>query len=97
MRTWSVIAALLIATSAVKVETSTHAEATSRVYEKAYRESGRELLQLFAQVNGPEAINQKPLLEDIMAMIDIDGNGHVTFDEMNNTLAAIAKLFGYTI
>ena len=32
-----------------------------------------------------------------MEMADVDGDGKVTFEEMENTLLAIAKLFNYKI
>ena len=38
-----------------------------------------------------------PELDDIMDMVDIDGDGHITFEELNNTIVAISKLFGYKI
>ena len=63
-------------------------------------EAGRELLELYQKVNiGNEDKTSSwgPELDDIMDMVDIDGDGHITFEELNNTIAAIAKLFGYKI
>ena len=63
-------------------------------------EAGRELLELYQKVNqGGDEKNSSwaPELDDIMDMVDIDGDGHITFEELNNTILAIAKLFGYTI
>ena len=41
--------------------------------DKAHIEAGRELLELYSDVNDNDASN--PELDDIMDMIDIDGNG----------------------
>ena len=36
-------------------------------------------------------------LDDIMDMVDIDGSGDVTFEELKCTIEAIAELFDYEI
>jgi len=39
----------------------------------------------------------EPEFDAIMEMADVDGDGHVTFEEMEGTLESIAKLFGYKV
>ena len=63
--------------------------------DKAHLESGRELLELYDDVNTNDAPN--PALDDIIDMVDIDGSGAISWDELKTTLEAIAKLFDYTI
>ena len=63
--------------------------------DKAHLESGRELLELYDDVNTNDAPN--PALDDIIDMVDIDGSGAISWDELKTTLEANAKLFDYTI
>jgi len=62
-------------------------------------ETGRELLQLYYSVNADGSVNTswEPEFDNIMEMTDVNGDGHVTFAEMEGTLQAIAKLFNYEI
>ena len=55
--------------------------------QKAYMESGRELLELYYKTSpGYKETTAKDMWEpeynDIMEMTDVNGDGHVTFEEM---------------
>ena len=92
----TLVAALLLTdTNAVTVGTT----AMSRVQQKAYLESGRELLELYYRINSDSSVEAtwEPEIHVIMDMVDMDEDGKITFDEMKNTIEAIAKLFDYEI
>ena len=63
---------LVITTSAIKLE-GQEMQTTPRVWDKAFTESGRELLELCESVNVKAKRN--PATKDLMAMIDVNGNG----------------------
>ena len=52
--------------------------------DKAHLEAGRELVELYKAVNEDDAPN--PSLDDIMDMVDIDGNGQISWDELKTTI-----------
>jgi hypothetical protein len=62
--------------------------AQSKVMQKAYAESGRELLELYYSVNQDGSVNANwdKEYDDIMEMTDVNGDGHVTYEEMEGTL-----------
>ena len=70
---------MVITTSAIKLE-GQELNTTPRVWDKAFTESGREFLELYEDVNVQSKGN--PATKDLMAMIDVNGNGVVTKSEL---------------
>lgn len=63
----------------------------------AHMEAGRELLELYYRINSDSSVEAtwEPEIKVIMDMVDVNEDNKITFDEMRNTIEAIAKLFDY--
>ena len=60
--------------------------------QKAYAQVGRELAQVKMNVDGGH-----PEIDDILTMMDVNGDGHISLEEVEGTLKELCKLFGYKI